>query len=109
MPADVAFDTRAEFKRFVDAGADERLADAIVDHSKETLRGIATKEDLRTLETALEAKIDTSVGALNAKIDHSVALLGTDLKWIKIIGGTIVGLLVLPWLVQLVGATLPGS
>ena len=104
MPADVAFDTRAEFKRFVDAGADERLADAIVDHSKETLRGVATKHDLLALET----KIDTSVDALNAKIDTSVALLGTDLRWIKIIGGTIVGLLVLPWLVQLVGATLPG-
>ena len=104
MPADVAFDTRAEFKRFVDAGADERLADAIVDHSKETLRGVATKHDLLALET----KIDTSVDALNAKIDNSVALLGTDLRWIKIIGGTIVGLLVLPWLVQLVGATLPG-
>ena len=104
MPADVAFDTRAEFRRFTDAGADERLADAIVDHSKETLRGVATKQDL----LALEAKIDTSVDALNAKIDNSVALLGTDLRWIKIIGGTIVGLLVLPWLVQLVGATLPG-
>ena len=104
MPADVAFDTRAAFKRFVDAGADERLADAIVDHSKETLRGVATKHDLLALET----KIDTSVDALNAKIDNSVALLGTDLRWIKIIGGTIVGLLVLPWLVQLVGATLPG-
>ena len=93
-PAEDAFDTRAKFKRFVDAGADEPLADAIVDHSKETLRGVATKQDLLALET---------------KIDNSVALLGTDLKWIKIIGGTIVGLLVLPWLVQLVGATLLGS
>ena len=54
---------------------------------------VATKHDLLALET---------------KIDNSVALLGTDLRWIKIIGGTIVGLLVLPWLVQLVGATLPG-
>lgn len=108
MPADVAFDTRAEFRRFTDAGADERLADATVDHSKETLRGIATKEDLRKLETAFKTKIDTSVAELNTKIDTSIALLGTDLKWIKIIGGTIVGLLVLPWLVQLVGATLPG-
>ena len=78
----------------MDAGADEPLADAIVDNSKETLRGVATKQDLLALET---------------KIDNSVALLGTDLKWIKIIGGTIAELLVLPRLVQLVGATLPGS
>ncbi len=55
--------------------------------------GVATKQDIIALET---------------KIDNSVALLGTDLRWIKIIGGTIVGLLVLPWPVQLVGATLPG-
>lgn len=56
-------------------------------------RAVATKQDIIALET---------------KIDNSVALPGTDLRWIKIIGGTNVGLLVLPWLVQLVGATLPG-
>ena len=85
MPADAAFDTRAEFRRFVDAGADERLADAIVDHSRETLRGLATKEDLRTLETALETKIDTSFNALNTKIDMSVA--GLDARMDASIAG----------------------
>lgn len=70
-----------------------KTAGPLVDHSQEILAGVATRHDLHALET---------------KIDHSVALLGTELKWIKIIGGTIVCLLVLPWLVGLAGATLPG-
>ena len=91
MPTETAFDSEEELRRFTDAGADERLAAALVDHSRETLRGVATKEDIR----ALEKTTDTSVALLGAEMK-------TELNWIKIIGVTILALLALPWLTALV-------
>ena len=79
----------------------------------------ATKDDVK----ALNDKIDTSVKALNDKIgavrddvvavrDDVVAVreeviaVKRDLHWIKLIGGVIVGLLVLPLLTDLATAIL---
>lgn len=72
----------------------------------------ATKEDVKTLND----KIDTSVKTLNDKIgevrDDVVAVreeviaVKRDLHWIKLIGGAIVGLLVLPLLTDLATAIL---
>ena len=56
--------------------------------------GIATKADLAALRTDLKGDI---------------AELRTELKWIKLIGAAILAVLVLPWLAELLSATLPGS
>ena len=32
-----------------------------------------------------------------------------EIKWIKLIGAAILGVLVLPWLAELISTTLPGS
>ena len=60
MPADATFDTKQEFNRLAEGGFDRDQADAIVDHSKEILRGVATKEDLEHAEERLAARIDGS-------------------------------------------------
>ena len=60
MPADATFDTKQEFNRLAEGGFDRVQADAIVDHSKEILRGVATKEDLEHVEERLAARIDGS-------------------------------------------------
>ncbi len=87
----------------------------------------ALKNDVKALDKkidisvkALNDKIDISVKALNDKIDTSVKALNdkivevkndmievkSDLRWIKLIGGAIVGLLVLPLLADLATAVL---
>ncbi|MXX87977.1 MAG: hypothetical protein F4213_18865 [Boseongicola sp. SB0677_bin_26] len=63
MPADATFDTKQEFKRLAEGGLDHNQADAIVEHSKEILRGVATREDLQRAEERLSARIDSSAKA----------------------------------------------
>lgn len=98
MPADVAFDTITTIQRLRGAGIEQAHAEAITAsiHAGVT-GGVATKADVELAKSELDGKID----ALGAEMK-------TELKWIKIIGGTIVGLLILPWLAALVGTTLPG-
>ena len=97
MSADVAFDTLATIQRLRGAGIEQAHAEAITQsiHAGVT-GGVATKADVELVKTELEGKID----ALGAE-------LRAELKWIKIIGGTIVGLLILPRLAGLIGGTLP--
>ena len=73
-------DTLAFSKKLREAGADEKLAEAIVE-------GITAAD---TSELATKADI--------ARVEHDISDLKSDVKWIKIIGGTIVGLLILPYL-----------
>ena len=79
MPADIAFDTLAEAERLAKDGVAEPDAKAITAHSARILGGLASREDLA----------------------HEVALLNSELRgvkselrWIKIIGGGIVAILV---------------
>ena len=50
---------------------------------------------------------DSITGGVATKAD--LAHLETELKWIKLIGGAILAVLILPWLAELVSATMPGS
>ena len=69
MPTDVAFDTRKEFKRFAESGSfDEAQADLLVDHSKEILVGVATKEDLKNAVEGLEKDIKLLGSEISSKI-----------------------------------------
>ena len=124
--AEAAFNMIAETQRLRDAGLPHGQAEAVTlaIHAGVT-GGVATKADLEALRGDLKAlRGDVSrdiealrgdlkalrgdVKRLDTRIDGLGDRLGTDLKWIRAIGGVIVAILVLPWLAQLLGAVLPG-
>ena len=57
--------------------------------------GVATRADIGALKTDI------------GEIRTEVAELRNELKWIKLIGGAILAVLVLPWLAELISATMP--
>ena len=135
--AEAAFNMIAETQRLRDAGLPHGQAEAVTlaIHAGVT-GGVATKADVealrgdfkalrgdvsREIETlrgdlkALRGDVSRDVEALrgdvkrlDTRIDGLGDRLGTDLKWIRAIGGVIVAILVLPWLAELLGAVLPG-
>ena len=107
--AESAFDTLTiarELER--DFGYEPKQAEgaAVMIH-RHLVGNVATKEDLKRLKEALDEKIDAQgrgltdqIAALEDKMapKEEIAHLSNDLKWIKLIGGVIVAILVLPWL-----------
>ncbi len=92
--ADIPFDTMAAVRRLRETGLAERQADAITAIVRDGVSGgVATREDLAELQAGMKADI--------AKLD-------TELKWIKLIGGGILAVLVLPWLAEAISVTMPG-
>lgn len=109
--AQAAFNTLTEVQRLRDSGIDHAQAEAITlaIHAGVT-GGVATKADVELVKGDVELvqqELQTAKAELEGKIDALGAELRSELKWIKIIGGTIVGLLILPWLAGLIGGTLP--
>lgn len=84
--ADMPFDAMTVLRRLEAKGFSSEQAEAITTAIKDGVTGgVATKADLARLETELK----------------------TELKWIKLIGGAILAVLVLPWLAELISATMP--
>ena len=80
--ADIPFDTMTVLRRLEARGFSSEQAEAITTAIKDGVTGgVATKADLAKLES--------------------------ELKWIKLIGGAILAVLVLPWLAELIAATMP--
>ena len=65
------------------------------------------RKDVLSGDKALKAEIDGVEQRLDAKIDLLRTEMKTDLKWIMLIGGAILAVLILPWLEKLVSATMP--
>ena len=83
MSQALQIDTLAFSKKLREAGADEGLAEAIVEGlTAADTSNLATKADI-------------------AEVKAEIAEVKTDLSWIKLIGGAIVALLILPWLAEL--------
>ena len=81
-----------------------------VTREMEVLRGDVTR-DIEALRGDVSRDVETLRGdfrALEVRVDAKIDRLGTDLKWIRAIGGVIVAILVLPWLAELLGAAVPG-
>lgn len=94
--ADIPFDTMATVRLLRDSGIEERQAEAITTAIKDGVTGgVATKADIGALKTDI------------GEIRTEVAELRNELKWIKLIGGAILAVLVLPWLAELISATMP--
>ncbi len=84
---DVPFDTMATARLLRESGIEERQAAAITTAIKDGVTGgVATKADIARLESELRS----------------------ELRWMKLIGGAVLAVLVLPWLAELVAATMPG-
>lgn len=76
----IQIDTLAFAKRLQAAGADERLAEAIVEGITDAdTSSLATKEDLRQVETALKEDIRQVETAIKTDIANSHADI---LKWL---------------------------
>jgi len=83
---ELPFDTMAAVRRLRNAGLDERQAEAITETVRDGITGgVTTRADLTRLETELK----------------------TELRWIKLIGGAILAVLILPWLAEIVSGTMP--
>ena len=96
--ADIPFDTLAVTRRLEAKGFDAGQTEAITEAVRAGVTGgVATKADL----TALRAELKGEINELRAEFR-------TELKWIKLIGVAILAVLILPWLVELLSATLPG-
>jgi len=81
--SDIFFDTMAAVRRLRETGLDEKQAEAITATVRDGVTGgVATKVDIARLEA--------------------------ELKWIKVIGGAILAVLILPWLAKLISSTMPG-
>ena len=85
--SDIFFDTMAAVRRLRETGLDEKQAEAITATVRDGVTGgVATKADVEKLEIELKA----------------------ELKWIKLIGGAILAVLILPWLAKVISSTMPG-
>ena len=127
-----AFDTISEMRRLRDAGFAQEQAEAITRsiHSGVT-GGVATKADLETFRSevreeisALRSEVREEIATLRSEVREEITafrsevrgeiatlrseivLVQSDLRWIKLIGGVIVAVLVLPWLAELAGVVL---
>ena len=103
--ADVPFDTLAVTRGLEARGFETGQAEAITEAVRAGVTGgVATKADLSGVATELRGKI----AELRAELKGEIAELRTELKWIKLIGAAILAVLILPWLAELISATMPG-
>ena len=90
---EIPFDTMAAVRRLRDSGMSEEQAEAITQTVRDGVTGgVATKADLAELKSELKTDI---------------AKLETELKWIKLTGGAILAVLILPWLAEILSSTMP--
>ena len=87
-------DTLAFTKKLREAGAEEGLAEAIVEGlTAADTSELATKGDIAEAKSELKTEI--------AEVRTEIAEVKVDLHWIKLIGAAILAVLILPWLTEL--------
>ncbi len=94
-------DTLAFTKKLREAGAEEGLAEAIVEGlTAADTSELATKSDVAKVESGLKQDI--------LKVENKIDKVDVDLNWIKLIGGAILAVLILPWLTELAKTLMNG-
>ena len=102
---DIPFDTLAVTRQLEAKGFNSAQAEAITEAVRAGVSGgVATKSDLMLIRGEI-GEVRGEIGEVRGEISE----LRSELKWIKLIGAAILGVLVLPWLAELISATLPGS
>ena len=97
MSTTLRLDTLSFSKRLRNAGADEALAEAIVEGiTGADTSELATKADLREVKSALKSDLREVEAALKSDI----ADVKSDVKWIKLIGFGILTTLILPMIAE---------
>ena len=98
-------DTLAFTKKLREAGAEEGLAEAIVEGlTAADTSELATKGDIAEAKSELKTEIAEVKSELKQdllKVEKKIDKVDVDLNWIKIMGGTIIAVLILPWLTEL--------
>ena len=109
-------DTHEEFTKLVEAGADEKLAEAVVKlHARAQVTDSVTKADLKNTEALLRSEISEVEASLKSEISHvrteiadvrtelksEIVGVKSDLKWMKGIGAAILAAVVIPMLTEL--------
>ena len=112
-------DTHEEFTKLVEAGADEKLAEAVVKlHARAQVTDSVTKADLKNTETFLMSEIADVKSEFNdfredvserfdsvekeiVGVRTEIADVKSDLKWMKGIGAAILAAVVIPMLTEL--------
>ena len=72
-----AFDTHKNFKRLTEAGADEKLAEAIIDCQSGSQSELATKMDIVRLEASTKADIAKLEARFTNKMYAAMAVQAT--------------------------------
>ena len=136
--ADVPFDTLAVTRGLEARGFETGQAEAITEAVRAGVTGgVATKADLSSAATELRGELAElrtelkgeitelrtelrgeiaelrtelrgEIAELRTELRGEIAELRTELKWIKVIGAAILAVLILPWLAELITATMPG-
>ena len=120
MAQAVMMDTHEEFTKLVEAGADEKLAEAVVKlHTRAQVTDSVTKADLKNTETLLKSEIsevqaslkleisevqvslESQIADVKTELKSEIAGVKSDLKWMKGIGATILAAVVIPMLTDL--------
>ena len=65
------------------------------------------RKDMRHMEEKLSGEIAHVEEKLSGQITHVEEKLTGEIKWIKLIGGAILAVLILPWLAELAKGVLP--
>ena len=98
-------DTLAFTKKLREAGAEEGLAEAIVEGlTAADTSELATKGDIAEAKSELKTEIAEVKSELKteiAEVKTEIAEVKVDLHWIKLIGAAILAVLILPWLTEL--------
>ena len=94
-------DTHAEFTKLVEAGLEEKAAEAVVKlHARAQVTDSVTKTEFNDFREEVSARFD-KVDDRFGKVEKEIAGVRTDLKWMKGIGAAILAAVVIPMLTEL--------
>ena len=66
------------------------------------------RAELKGDNNELRAELKGDNNELRTELKGEIGEIRTELKWIKVIGAAILAILILPWLAELISATMPG-
>ena len=94
-------DTHEEFTKLVEAGADEKLAEAVVKlHARAQVTDSVTKTEFNDFRKDVSLRFD-KVEKEIVGVRTEIADVKSDLKWMKGIGAAILAAVVIPMLTEL--------
>ena len=87
-------DTHEEFTKLVEAGLEEKAAEAVVKlHARAQVTDSVTKAEFTDFSKDVSSRFD--------KVEKEIADVKSDLKWMKGIGAAILAAVVIPMLTEL--------